>query len=982
MDFIEIVRDIRKAQVNNRLVVFVGSGVSKNSGIPTWNDLIVKLAKKLGYNNCKSCPEKNLCSKKRCFKRYNFCQDDFLKIPQFFYNKDKSKNYVTYYKTISTSLTCSAEPNAIDDIIFRLLPHHIITTNYDHLLEKSRMANRRLYSVISNDSDLVSPKTNQYIIKMHGDIDDIENIVLKEDDYINYEHTHLFIQTYIKSLLVDHTFLFVGYSLNDYNLKQIIGWINYFADKNDSASRLPKNYIIQAEENEHKYLSEYYNQRNIFLLGLNHSVVQSLIATAPSRLKGIGKQTYTCLDCILNESNDVLFENFEKYLEDKYHVLDFYRHISFKDLISVYHLGHYNKLGETLMFYVHETFDKAKAVILSETDDAQYICRVLKKARIFQIQCDNDCFEITTSMVTKPEDSLFSIYLNNEYSLLMNSLHNTDNTLCSAYYEHVCHPKNNNCIAKLSGLEDSISEEDSLTYLLFIKLNLLYIKKLKGEDTSNIWKELKEIIDYFPTRLIDSITFFKEVFTGINSDREGMLNLLKEHEDMYMKNRTVVFAGGETGHVLELQAKAYDYYFYMKRNYLMLDHFSDPKIYFQPYFKSIFCTYYPRDNSRESRFLGHEMNLMKYKLNEYDLDMITKYTSYDDLKSWLNDYKVKKIVVRENVDICEKFGNFCKSIQTIQEFWMCNKLPSFALIISYLDLTLVESERIIESISTLTSVLAEKGNYNLKPLLVAIEILAKTYLSDNTSKFASILKSLIQENVFRINLDSICQYEYRRVVNLLSSCSNISIRKLVGKTIDSCSTPDMKISYIYFFRKILSKNQKKNYCHFLETQISTISGNVLFEFITSGMMSFNDSIFLKYLSIIEKEVQFKKSNPALRTYPDKLKSAIEACILLYIIGKPINIELLKPYTCYSDYLEFLLEPESFDYSKVDTSDYMWQNFFKHNESCKMLIKNKAGILNKEYEEKCANNLLTLDQYRITFGLLVDSNLLWKFGDLH
>ena len=35
-------------------------------------------------------------------------------------------------------------------------------------------------------------KDENYIIKrMHGNIDDIQNIVLKEDDYLNYSQNHI-----------------------------------------------------------------------------------------------------------------------------------------------------------------------------------------------------------------------------------------------------------------------------------------------------------------------------------------------------------------------------------------------------------------------------------------------------------------------------------------------------------------------------------------------------------------------------------------------------------------------------------------------------------------------------------------------------------------------------------------------------------------------------------------------------------------------
>ena len=85
-----------------------------------------------------------------------------------------------------------------------------------------------MYKVICQDEELLANISDKYIIKMHGDIDKPETIILKESDYIDYEQTHPLISTFVKSLLVNSTFLFVGYSLNDYNLNLIIGWINFF----------------------------------------------------------------------------------------------------------------------------------------------------------------------------------------------------------------------------------------------------------------------------------------------------------------------------------------------------------------------------------------------------------------------------------------------------------------------------------------------------------------------------------------------------------------------------------------------------------------------------------------------------------------------------------------------------------------------------------------------------------------------------------
>ena len=47
MDWIESLKYIRKAQENNQLVIFVGAGVSANSNIPSWKNLVREIAEEI-----------------------------------------------------------------------------------------------------------------------------------------------------------------------------------------------------------------------------------------------------------------------------------------------------------------------------------------------------------------------------------------------------------------------------------------------------------------------------------------------------------------------------------------------------------------------------------------------------------------------------------------------------------------------------------------------------------------------------------------------------------------------------------------------------------------------------------------------------------------------------------------------------------------------------------------------------------------------
>lgn len=62
---------------------------------------------------------------------------------------------------------------------------------------------------------------------MHGDLQE-QNIVLKEDDYSDYNENYYMIAALIKALIMNHTLLFIGYSLNDSTFNSIFRIIQNF----------------------------------------------------------------------------------------------------------------------------------------------------------------------------------------------------------------------------------------------------------------------------------------------------------------------------------------------------------------------------------------------------------------------------------------------------------------------------------------------------------------------------------------------------------------------------------------------------------------------------------------------------------------------------------------------------------------------------------------------------------------------------------
>lgn len=194
------------ASKNNALTFFVGSGISAISNAPTWKELTDEICKTLGRK-----PQEKYSS------------DDYLQLPQKYYysiNQDDEE----YYKFIKKHIIIKdLKPNQFHRELLNLTPTSFITTNYDTLIEDAAVQFCQSFKVVSQDSDIPLIYGDRFILKMHGDFQH-NNIVLKEEDYLNYSENYKLIETLAKSVFSTNTVVFIGYSLNDYNIKLILNW--------------------------------------------------------------------------------------------------------------------------------------------------------------------------------------------------------------------------------------------------------------------------------------------------------------------------------------------------------------------------------------------------------------------------------------------------------------------------------------------------------------------------------------------------------------------------------------------------------------------------------------------------------------------------------------------------------------------------------------------------------------------------------------
>lgn len=101
----------------------------------------------------------------------------------------------------------------------------VFTTNYDTLLERaSAEVVTRRYELVVNKEDVpyaIKPR----IVKLHGSFPSERPFIITEEDYRCYPHDYAPFVNTVRQALLENTFCLIGFSGDDPNFLQWIGWI-------------------------------------------------------------------------------------------------------------------------------------------------------------------------------------------------------------------------------------------------------------------------------------------------------------------------------------------------------------------------------------------------------------------------------------------------------------------------------------------------------------------------------------------------------------------------------------------------------------------------------------------------------------------------------------------------------------------------------------------------------------------------------------
>ena len=227
--------DLVSAIRDRRAILFAGAGVSMTVGLPSWSTLIAQMALELGLDP---------------------------KIAE-----DPGTNYFTlaeYYRLTKGSIgplrswmdrnwsipQDKLEASRVHELIVRLDFPIVYTTNFDRNLETAFELHGKAYVKIVTAKDVAQVREGvTQIVKLHGDFDDDQSIVIAETDYLDRLSFESPLDMKFRADALGRPILFVGYSLSDLNIRFLLHRLWKTWEASGYGKDRPQSYVFMLRPN-------------------------------------------------------------------------------------------------------------------------------------------------------------------------------------------------------------------------------------------------------------------------------------------------------------------------------------------------------------------------------------------------------------------------------------------------------------------------------------------------------------------------------------------------------------------------------------------------------------------------------------------------------------------------------------------------------------------------------------------------------------
>ena len=233
------------SKLNQKPVLFVGSGLSQRYlKSPTWWGLLEKISEELEID--KSLLERWTSDNyEEIAERLEAICFTTLKKESLLESDDIRRPFRELIAQILNEYTVDNSEYEKEIAILGGIDYQkLITTNYDSLLEKSvfNIENEEIY--IHNDDLFSSETKNKKLYKIHGSIDKPSSMIITKSDYDQFFEKSKYIYSKLLTMFVESPIIFLGYSLSDRNIKDILTTLTATLSQKDLKQFQERVYII------------------------------------------------------------------------------------------------------------------------------------------------------------------------------------------------------------------------------------------------------------------------------------------------------------------------------------------------------------------------------------------------------------------------------------------------------------------------------------------------------------------------------------------------------------------------------------------------------------------------------------------------------------------------------------------------------------------------------------------------------------------
>ena len=643
-------RRIIEASQNNALSFFVGAGVSALSGAKLWKELINSICDELGMK-----------------RKEDYSSDEYLRIPQIYYYSLGSK-YSEYSGFIKRELDISKLlPNQIHFEMLKLNPASIITTNYDSLLEDAAADYCKSFKVVACDSDVPKIHGDRFILKLHGDFKN-NNFVLKEEDYLNYSENFKLIETLVKSIFSTNTVVFIGYSLNDYNIKLILNWTKSLL-KGEFREPI---FIYTGDSELSKEELIYQKSKGLSVIEWNKlsPTSKDFLERYQSVFLAIANLSKKSVD---GKDEDEAFEMLYEYLQP----LDSLKALRFEDVSyrlfpidwvgedgAIYSKSSNNMLLKKFISINQMTNDQQQKLSKDIAKKYQCLSSIFKKARISVIVDENTKIPITYDSDSFADENCILFNYNAMSSFVDKEYKKNEYNYLKAFYLSRLNQYDEAFFAFSQVAKKAFKEGDYLTYYLAEANCISLVTVIKNVNKKHGCYDVRTIELMMPSKIDIENLFsslpaeFREKYFNLNDIHSSNMLYKYAYEASVtsqkllnsIDSRTVEFGLTSSGKAIN---RINDYLHFLLGNGIVVDVFSEYRNAVKTLMSQLLYKYsiQGKETLRDPVLLFEETDDIYF--DEIDFYCFIEYFSDKDIKALLSKYEIQTIEF-QNMELIER----------------------------------------------------------------------------------------------------------------------------------------------------------------------------------------------------------------------------------------------------------------------------------------------------------------------------------------